>query len=374
MQNSLIPQDLLRSSKKILIVAHLALGDFTYLQNCFYALAKAYPDLRIDLWIDEVRRTGDASQWPHLAKYSLYDWVEACPVISKIYRQTYSPALLKKSLLEAQAEAYPVVVSLAVLRRHWYAGLARRISPHGFVVGMKKRVRFFDIRKHLIYRKLNAVVPPYQATSVPQAHISDIYASWFAALFGIESTSAERFPFVQIPAQWSKWAEEQIAAWGWKQNDNVVFLNAFSKSPERSWPLERIIELATAMRAMPAWKNAAFIVNVVPEKMAQAKALFATCALSDIQLFSAEENFFQLPAILAQCKLIVSVETAVMHLANAVHVPVIALMRQTSPEWTPIDAANSKVITVASRKGWVTEISVKQVIEAMQSHEENTSR
>jgi ADP-heptose:LPS heptosyltransferase len=45
-------------------------------------------------------------------------------------------------------------------------------------------------------------------------------------------------------------------------------------------------------------------------------------------VFLSAENFFQLPAMLSWCDLIISVETAVMHLANAVHVPVIALMRQ----------------------------------------------
>lgn len=93
----------------------------------------------------------------------------------------------------------------------------------------------------------------------------------------------------------------------------------------------------------------------------------AHLALGDLrtELFSAEENFFQLPAILEQCDLIVSVETAIMHLANAVHVPVIALMRQKNPEWVPIDRANSTVITAAGRGDWVKAVSVEQVMKAM---------
>jgi heptosyltransferase-3 len=83
-------------------------------------------------------------------------------------------------------------------------------------------------------------------------------------------------------------------------------------------------------------------------------------------LFSAEENFFQLPAILSLCDLIISVETAVMHLANAVHVPVIALMRQKNPEWAPIDQANSTIITVAGRNDWVDAITVDQVMAALE--------
>jgi hypothetical protein len=36
--DTLIPADLLKKSDKILFIAHLALGDFTYLQNFFKAL------------------------------------------------------------------------------------------------------------------------------------------------------------------------------------------------------------------------------------------------------------------------------------------------------------------------------------------------
>ncbi|HEX7635087.1 MAG TPA: glycosyltransferase family 9 protein, partial [Noviherbaspirillum sp.] len=85
-------------------------------------------------------------------------------------------------------------------------------------------------------------------------------------------------------------------------------------------------------------------------------------------LFSAEENFFQLPAILSLCDLIISVETAVMHLANAVHVPVIALMRQKNPEWAPIDTQNSTVITVPKADDWVEAITVEQVMAVLGEH------
>jgi hypothetical protein len=40
--DTLIPADLLQKSDKILFIAHLALGDFTYLQN-FFRLCRAEP-------------------------------------------------------------------------------------------------------------------------------------------------------------------------------------------------------------------------------------------------------------------------------------------------------------------------------------------
>jgi ADP-heptose:LPS heptosyltransferase len=147
----------------------------------------------------------------------------------------------------------------------------------------------------------------------------------------------------------------------------VVFVNAYSKSVERSWPLERIIGLVRTMRCEARWRDAGFVVNVVPEELERAHELFDGIGLERTHLFSAEENFFQLPAVLSLCELVISVETAVMHLANAVHVPVIALMRQNNPEWVPIDRANSTVITTPRHGDWVDRIGVQDVMAVLET-------
>lgn len=366
----LVAPERLAQAGKILFVAHLALGDFAYLQGCLRAFARAYPHIEIHLWVDERRRTARASAWPHLKKYALYDWLAECPFIHRVYNETYSPALFRQSLAQAREQAYPLVVSLAVLERHKYAILARKISPRGFVVGQKKRVRPYDLAKHLCYRKLDAFIPAYNAAAQPEQHISDIYADWFKRLFGIDIPAAARYPVLEIGERWMRYAHTQFAEWGFRNGirhvenapARVVFVNAFSKSIERSWPLERVIGLVRTMRCDPAWADAGFVVNVVPEELERARKLFAGQGLAHTHLFSAEDNFFQLPAVLSLCDLAISVETVTMHLANAVRVPVIALMRQKNPEWAPIDRDNSIIITVAGRDDWVDAIGVQDVM------------
>lgn len=370
MPQTLIPAELLKKSSKILFIAHLALGDFTYLQNFFQAFARANPHLKVDLWVDEVRRTSDTTQWGHLQKYALYDWVEACPFFHKIYRRTYSPALYQESIREAQQEQYPIVVSLATLRPHRYANLARSISPDGLVIGMRGRVKLFTLHHLLAYRQLNASFSPYTATHDKQAHITDVYADWFDQLSGLQLTPSERFPFVDIPAQWREYATEKLASWGIqgqrpRDNGKLVFINPYAKTKKRCWTLEQVAELITELQHRPQWRDSTFIVNAVPQELSHARSVMSARALKRTELFSAEDNFFQLPAILAQCDLIISVETAVMHLANAVQVPVIALMRQKNPEWVPFDHSNSIVITAAHRRDWVKAVAVEQVLKVI---------
>ena len=361
---TLIPQPLLEKAEKILFIAHLAIGDFTYLQNFFQAFALACPHIKIDLWIDEVRCTPDPAKWEFLKKYSLYDWTEHCPCFRKIYRQTYSPALRQESIRQAQQENYPVVVSIATLRPHLYAALARDIAPGAVIIGMKKKVPWYAPWQRAAYRKLDASFAPFRA-GAPGYHITDVYADWFRQLADLKLDSEARFPFVAIPARWSDWAEQQFLTWNPGEHRKTVFINTFAKTHKRCWPLQSAAELIVAMRKLPAWQNTTFIINAVPQELAGAKKILDASRLEHTHLFSAEQNFFQLPAILQRCDLIISVETAVMHLANAVHVPVIALMRQKNPEWVPIDSANSRVITTQRRSEWVKAISVGQVIDAL---------
>lgn len=133
------------------------------------------------------------------------------------------------------------------------------------------------------------------------------------------------------------------------------------------------MELMRAIKQHDQWGDVCFIINTVPEEMERTKKFFDKHGIQNTYLFSADHNFFQLPAIMSQCDLIISVETAVMHLANAVHVPVIALMRQKNPEWAPVDTANSLVITTKRRQDWVDAITVDQVIEALSVFSNNVA-
>jgi len=363
----LIPPELLARANRILFVTHLAIGDFTYLQAGLRAFAHAYPHVRIHLWVDERRRTADPAAWPHLRKYALYDWLAACPWIAKVYDSTYSPDAFALSVEEARVADYPVVASFAVVDCHRYARLARRISPRGFVLGITKpaeRVLHMPSRWSG-YRNLDARLPMYTPADCARQHISDIYAGWFARCFGLEVPPASRLPRLDLPERWVSAAHAQFADWGFAVGRPVVFVNAYSKSPDRTWPLEHVAALARALRKRGAWADAGIVVNVVPEAMDDARRMFgrrADPALAHVHLFSADEHFFQLPAVMRLCALVISVETAVMHLANAVGVPVVALMRRNHPEWAPIDRARSTVLMVPHMDDWVTRIGVEEVL------------
>lgn len=366
MNQQLIPTELLEKSNKILFVTHLAIGDFTYMQNCLRAFAEQYPHIQVHVWIDEVRKTRCFWRWKFLKKYALYDWLSNCPFIKKIYTRTYSPSVAAQTLTEAQAEQYPLVVSLATLRPGVFAHLARAVSPQGFVVGMSKKTSLFNVTERLAYKRLNATLPIESYGSI---HISSVYALWFERLFGISLQQEALFPFVSIPKKWMAAVKLRFLKWGIDKRSKrfgfVIFINPYAKTPKRSWPLDKVVELIREIKHSDEWRDVSFIVNVPPEHQVSTKEYFKKHSVTDTFLFSADYNFFQLPAVMSICDLIISVETSTMHLANAVHVPVIALMRTKNPEWAPIDVQNSTVVTTKNRNEWVRDISVHAVIKEL---------
>ncbi|NUU01935.1 glycosyltransferase family 9 protein [Herbaspirillum robiniae] len=365
----LLPPQRLAAADKILFIAHLAIGDFTYLQNFFKAFAEAHPHLKVHIWIDEVRRTNDQAKWGYLKNYALYDWAENCPFFAKVYRRTYSPQLLAESIAEARAEQYPLVVSLATLRPAQYARLARDAGgPDAWVVGMRGKTRWYAPGDFLAYRKLDASFASF--SSFAGYHITDVYADWFSQLSGLQVDGAARYPFVDIPPQWQQAAADQLAQWSVSAQaadgrPGLVFINPFAKTKKRCWPVAKVADLIVALQQKEEWRTTTFVINATPQEIEHAKAQIADRLPSNTHWFSAQQSFFQLPALLQRADLIISVETAVMHLANAVKVPVVALMRRKNPEWAPIDREHSTVIMAARRGDWVDAIDVQQVLEVL---------
>lgn len=351
---------LLEKADKVLFIAHLAIGDFVYLHNFFKAFAERYPHLKIDLWVDEVRRTADQKKWPHLKKYALYDWLETCPFFQTIYRETYSPQTLATSIAASQREQYPVVISLATLRPHHYAQLARKLSPNGYIIGMYQKPRWFQLYHHWCYRALDSRCP----IGHPEKHISDQYAQWFNMIGDIDLPEEQRLPKIIIPTEWVNNIAQKISE---TSTENRIFINPLAKRDKRCWPLSSVVTFINeCLQHSPSYE---FFVNIPPEHLPETeKALSSHAGYGkQVHLISATENFFQLPALMSQCDIIVSVETATMHLAAALNKPLIALMRQKNPEWKPWPTAKQIIITTTKRSEGIVAIRSCEVVKALRN-------
>ena len=368
----LIPRAILeRTGGKILCITQFAIGDFVYFQNCFAALSRLYPNLRLHLWNDADNRAGEPAKWPAPQKHALHDWLDACPYFEKIHNKTTGTMTHEKFVSAMQAEHFDAVIFLLLVRprAHVYATFAREIAPRGFVAGVKSP--FVPAKLHLwANRKLDAALPPYKRPEKIPPNISNFFAHWFKLLFAIEIPPPARHSFIDIPEKWKTGAAAFLRDWGVNTStDSLVFINTTASSEERCWPMANALELIRAMRQNARWENAWFLINSMPSNSAATQNAIDASGLARVRAFSAGDNFFQLPAMLADCDLIITVITSVAHLANAVHVPGITLTRHGHSEWKPLDA---DVIMPAEHNQWVDKIPVSEVMKAVNLHTSRT--
>ena len=141
----------------------------------------------------------------------------------------------------------------------------------------------------------------------------------------------------------------------------TIFINYLAKDPKRSWKIEQAFELIRRLQQEERFKHTTFLINTLPELITSLNKRIKEEGLPNTFSYSAIENFYQLPAMLKLSDLIISVETSTIHLANAVKTPVIALMRQRTPEWAPLDKSASTIIWVSHKKDNIDSISPEQV-------------
>jgi hypothetical protein len=359
----ILSEEQLLKTKKILFVAQLAIGDFAYLQSQFAAFKKKYPWISIDLWIDDLRRTWCFWRWNSLKKYVIYDWVENCGLFNKVYKQSYAWPLFYKSIKQAAQEEYPIVVFIGMMRPHQYVGYMRKMAPRGYLVSL-----VHPDKKYRAYKDLQATIPFDLNKEKQTKHITQIFADWFEQLCGLQVAPQDRQPFVNLTSSWQSYGKLKLVKWGVvRSNERVcplVFINSFAKSSKRCWSVERVAELVKRLKSeFSEFTHAKFVINALPEEIASVEKVIKRSGLTDTIVFTAQESFFQLPAVLSLADLVISVDTSVVHLATAFKRPLIVLMRTKQLEWKPQDTERTDVI-IAQDGSHVMTIKVDTVVRA----------
>jgi len=367
MPNQLVPVELLNKAHKILFIIPRSISRFVYLQNYIVAFSKHYPHIKIDLWIDEHQKTRCFWKWKKLKQYGLYDWVQESPYFNKIYTQTYSISLLKKMILQAQQEHYSIVVSLDNHRPLYSARLARCIAPNGFVAGVGKQPKWYNLFTRWHTRKLDVLLD--EAKYLDQGHVFNQYASWFKELFDCINQSDSTELSIDIPRRWISFAKLRFLKWGLdKKSKNfgkVFFINLFGSSQGQSWPLEQVLEVMNALKRSELGADISFIINVQSAQLQQVKKFFDYNSFNDMIIFSPRDNFFQLPAIIAQCDLVISVHTSVVHLARALNISTIVLASYADPGMMHNNVSSWNALFPHNKGSDVKNISSYQVINSI---------
>lgn len=346
---------------KVLFIVHLAIGDFVYLQNCFKKLKDRYPDLKIDLFIQDVRITDDPKKWESLKNYIIYEWVQESGFFNKIY-YGYSPQIHADSVEACQKENYPFVISLGDLRSQNYSLLAKEIAQKNLAIGINIKTHIFSFSAKKALQALDFRIRDLKDKS---AHISQKFAYWFEQFADITFNQEDRYPFINIPEKWNLLTEQFLESHHWHSEQPLIFINIFAKGEERCWTLTEASQLIKQLQSKEAYAQALFILNALPEDIPKIKDYIQQKKLYLTIVFSAQNSFFELPALLNKCNLIVTVDTSIMHLATFSSGRLVSLLRKNrkkpSPRWLPLKKEKSHIIYTDTLGAPISSISALDV-------------
>ena len=299
--------------------------------------------MQIDVWIDDCR--SNQKSWHSGRNSTLQQWLTKESHLNTIYPIADSEKHRNSLILQAQKEQYDVIVFVATTRAPAYLKVAQAINPDAQIAGTKPK----DFLSRFLYREqLKSLDVAIDTQTLNKCqHISDFYNQIFSRLFAVSLDEQTRSREIILTNAQNDNCRRQIALWrkqyGLSQG-NTVFINHISTSEKRDWQNSQLLELTQQL--IKQAPNTMFIINTPPHKLDD---MVAWC-----------EQHKDIPAIaFSACDLVISVETAIMHLASSLSLPQIALIRKSASSWRPLKA--SKVLTGKKR---VDNIAASKVVEA----------
>ena len=327
----LITSHQLKSAKRILYMTHLALGDFVYQRAFLRALIKAYPQLQLDIWIDDCRTKSKA--WHAGRNNTLMQWLGSEEYIHKAYSIASSSIHRKEMIQEARSLNYDLIVFNATHRAGVYAKYARQISASAYIVGTAPQTTENPLSRWWYFRRINKLFrePSYPVT----AHISEIYHQRFQSLLGINLPNDKRVAPIEVCSDLREKANEFVTHPN-RVTAQVIFINHLSTTEKRDLPWAKLKDLLHGLYKQN--EKRVFIVNTPPaqyEKVSELLKQDKDLQELVVKPFTASQ-FAELPALIEASDLVISVETAVMHIAASLSKPQIVLMRESAKAWAPV--------------------------------------
>lgn len=357
-----LSEKFLGNCKRILYMSPMAIGDYVYQGAFLKALSNKYPLLEIDLWIDDCRAS--KKLWHAGRNTAMNQWLSSESYINYVYSMPESSAERDQNIKEAWSKDYDAVVFITTSRISGFASAALSIVNSGKVFGTTSFSIIDNVLNYLTYQRLDGKIRI--ENSFNYHHITDFYQAIFLRFFSLSVPNKERILKLNLATDLTKKSANKLSYLARQhqlENPKTIFINHLSTASKRDWRLNQVETLTLLInKAMP---DSLIILNAPPhayKDLCQWLKNNQKLNSLGIEVFTAKENFFELPALMSQCDLVISVETAIMHLASSLNLSQIALIRESAYRWRPQN--NAKVIL---GKKTVDSISPATVLKAMQA-------
>jgi ADP-heptose:LPS heptosyltransferase len=146
---------------------------------------------------------------------------------------------------------------------------------------------------------------------------------------------------------------------------DFVAVNIASAEPWREWPWTSCADVLRAL--LQRWPTMSFVLTPppLPNRVADAERVIAACASNRVVLFPSSKRFLDLVALVRRAKLVLTSDTANVHVASACQRPVVAIysgIRTRPGLWSPFGVPAREVRAEAGQP--VSAIPAEKIVRA----------
>jgi ADP-heptose:LPS heptosyltransferase len=318
--------------RSVLIIPNDPIGDLLLSSPLWRKLRTIRPDLHIGIGVSKRNEDIAIHQEGLDAMYDLHS-TDLRTLIAEIRR--------------ARKQRYDVVMAVAGFYRPTrFAVISRLISPHGFTAAMH------DARPER-YAKIYSFCKRRPMDPFPQPMVEQ-YQQFFEQVLSLRFTDAEHIPFIHFDESAERSVSSALAERNIKK---FVLINLEAKVPEREFGYDRTIELAKQHRLqfpdytiiLTASDHYWHHLQINDEVIAEGIIRYPTRTINDAA------------ALIRLSSLVISPDTAVVHIAAMYQKPLIAFYPLLD-EWQPY--RSQAAILIPEGKQPASTIPIKSVLEA----------
>jgi heptosyltransferase-2 len=286
--------------ERILVLRLSSLGDVVLTSTFLKNLRDHFPDAAID----------------YVVRDDLVDLAAALPGVTRV--------------IAVQRQARGALLAMARQLRH--AGYAHAFDLHQ------------SLRSRLLTGGLRGILRPgFAKQSLPRWLLIHAHRDWYDRFGGARALRARMLePLARmgletrlhdteivVGAAVQRAARARLEQAGIRAADAPIGIVPGARWPSKRWPLERF---AALVQGLAATRNEAFVLlgSAAESPLAAAVALAAPQRCADL---TGRLGLLETAAVLQRCRCVITNDSGLAHVAEAVGIPVVALFGPTSPRF-----------------------------------------
>ena len=283
----------------------------------------------------------------------------ACdPAVARVVTLVEKGKIRRAGISELRSASFDVVLQCVTNSATKYGLISKFIAPHAVIAGLAHRER---PEYEGLYSALIEVPDLYSR------HYVDIMLEFARQVFHVESDARERSPRIVVEPLVEESADHFFAEHHLRRGEPVL-VNCSAAQPTKRWPLEQYHALLTLLTA----QGKSVLLSSVIADRPLVDALIAQHGAVPINA----PTIRHLASISERCAMIITPDTAVVHVASATGTPVVALyadLNNVVAQWLPYHVPFRAVRSASAHVGSITAAQVADAMNNLEQEIQQTS-